>query len=120
MNALEIVFGIISIVLSALTLLAMVFAVRLGKKILVPNTTLYGEKAREQYEVLKTKILKGKTPETYLDEGGRKIIPQLKIEKVNYEKGVLPDSWAGVTRRFRFYDWNNAEPRKVIINEYRV
>ena len=122
METLDIVFWILSIALSLASLIAMIFGIRLGRKAMTKNITLYGVKAVEQYAFLKDHLLKGKDKdmERYPDGGGRLTTPQLRIEKLTYDRDTMPKDWKRYTKRIRFYDMDNGNPPVIQVEEWKV
>jgi len=103
MENMNIIIGIVSVVLSALTLLVMVFGFQLGKKAMFKSETLYGEEAQTRYDAIKGKL---PADRLYIDgkyESGNKITPQFEVERSNYNEQTMPPDWKGITKTVRYY-----------------
>jgi len=99
----NVIIGIISALLSAASLLAMVFGIKLGRKALFKGETLYGEEAEKRYASIKAKMPEGSL---FIDgkyEGGNKLTPQLEIERFNYNKQIIGDEWKRINKTVRYY-----------------
>jgi len=97
------IFWIISILISVITLVAMVFGIRLGNKALSKTNVFFGIKATEMYEHLKTKETY-KNIEKYPYGGGKLTTPQLKIEKIIHDPKIELTKWQGYEYTVRFFE----------------
>jgi len=120
MESLDTIFWVISIALSATTLCVMLFGIRLGKKALSKNFTLFGERAVKHLALLKENTLKNVKSEKYKDGGGNKRIPQLKVEKLNYDPQIMPKDWSKYTRYYQYFDKDENDPTEILVEEWRV
>jgi hypothetical protein len=58
--------------------------------------------------------------EKYLDGGGRLTTPQLRIEKLTYDRDTMPEAWKRFTKRVRFYDKDKDNPKDIQVEEWKV
>jgi hypothetical protein len=101
METANVIIGIIGLLLSAAALFAMLFGIRLGKKALSKNETLFGGEAENRYNAIKHKL-----PQPYSDskwEGGNKIIPQFEVERNYYQPETMEDTLKGINKIVRYY-----------------
>jgi len=111
---------LIQTVLTAISLVVMFFGIRLGKRAMTKNLTLYGEKARQRLKFLKENALKGLMPDEYIYGGGKVTTPQLKIEKMTYDSSTMPVDWKKYTKFFQFFDKNKDNPEEIVVLEWRI
>ncbi|GHV04296.1 hypothetical protein FACS189485_09370 [Spirochaetia bacterium] len=101
METINMIIGISGVALSAASLLAMVFGIRLGKKALSKSETLYGEEAEKRYNAIKDKLAKPYSDIKY--DGRNKITPQFEVERNYYQPQTMEDALKGINKIVRYY-----------------
>jgi len=112
--------AVISGVIGALVAVLSFFGIGFGRKRLMGNLTLFGEKAVQRLEFLEKNTLKGYMPEEYPYRGGNLRIPQLKVEKLNYDPQTMPKNWNKYTRIFQYFDKNEKNPDGIWVKEWLI
>jgi len=103
------IFLIISTVISALTFITALFGFQLGKKAMFKSETLFGSEAVTRFNSIEGKLPK---ESLYVDDkygGGNKTVPQLEIERFNYNPQTMGDDWEGITKTIRYYYDKNGQ-----------
>ena len=118
MEEITIIIGILSLLLSAATLIAMVFGVRLGKKALAKSETLFGQEAIERFTHLKNTLSPDLMFGPYEYAGGNKSTPQFEVERISYDPRIMGPEWKDCSKSVRYYfkDENN----KIMVQGWRL
>jgi hypothetical protein len=116
METVNIIIGIIGIVLSAASLLVMVFGIKLGTKAMSKSETLFGKEAEDRYNAIKHKLCKPYSDSEY--EGGNKIIPQFEVERNYYQPQTMEDTLKGINKIVRYYYKNDIG--KTMVKTWRL
>ena len=85
----NIIIGIIGLIISMATFLAMILGVNLGKKALAKNETLFGKEAEDRYNSIKDKLPKDGLYYDGIYEGGNKITPQFETERFYFNQNTM-------------------------------
>jgi hypothetical protein len=97
------IIDIVSLAVSAASLIVMVFGIRLGAKAMFKSETLYGEEAIDRFRKIERSLLNERLAGTYRFSGGTStIIPRLKIERLRYNGHTMPPEWKGYSQTLRF------------------
>jgi len=115
----NIIIGIIGLILSAATLLAMIFGVRLGKKALAKSEILFGKEAEDHFNRLKTEIKEDQMFGPYEYGGGNKSTPQLEVERITYNPLIMGPEWKGFTKSVRYY-YKDKDGKTIMVQGWRV
>ncbi|MDR2483007.1 MAG: hypothetical protein LBD08_05175 [Treponema sp.] len=101
METVNVIIGITGVILSAASLAVMVSGMRLGKKAMSKNETLFGREAEDRYNAIKDKLSLPYSDSLW--EGGNKIIPQFEVERNYYQRQTMEDALKGINRIVRYY-----------------
>ena len=100
--------SIISILISVATFFVMLFGIRLGKKAMFKNQTVFGKEADDWYNSILEKL---NTADVFVEEeyqGGNKATPQFEIERFQFDKDTMPAEWKKYKKLFhRYYKKDN-------------
>ena len=102
-----VVAGAVGSVITAI--LALYGAVKVLRKAMFKNETLYGQEAEERYLQVKDKLPKANMFGPYKYGGGNKIIPQFEVERFYYDPQTTEPEWRGCTKSIRYYYKENGE-----------
>jgi hypothetical protein len=109
--------GIIGLVISAASLLAMILGIRLGKKAIRRTVTVIGRAAIVRYESIERRLPKTCLFEDGPYQGGAKSTPQLEIERVDFDPASMPPGWKKIRHIIRYFYRNDKE---IWIKEWHV
>jgi hypothetical protein len=105
------VIGIIGLILSAASLLAMILGIRLGKKALRRHVNVIGPAATVRYESMERRLPKTSLFEDGPYQGGARSTPQLEIERVDFDPVSMPAGWKKIRQIIRYFYKENNEIR---------
>ncbi|MDR1929823.1 MAG: hypothetical protein LBQ44_04250 [Treponema sp.] len=94
---------ILSLAVSAASLIVMVVGLRLGKKALFKSETLYGEEALDRFRKIERSLQNERLEGSYRFAGrNTTIIPRLEIERLRYNRQTMPPERKGYSQTLRF------------------